>query len=70
MWIKSGSAAMLAIKRSAGVTVEMNLRNPLCTDEKVCRQGIHPAFEIQGRYHQKSKTEVQVAPQKALQSCF
>ena len=57
---------MLAIKMSAGVTVGVNIRNPLCTDEKVCKQGIHPGFDIQGRYHQKSKTEVQVAPQKAL----
>ena len=47
---QNSSAAMLAIKRSLGVTREVNLRNPLRT-----KQGIHPDFETQGRYDQESK---------------
>ena len=32
------------------------------------QQGIHPAYETQGRRHQKSKSGVSVAPQKGLVS--
>ena len=60
MWL----AAMLAIKRSAGVTPGVNLRHPLCTGEEASKWGIHTGFETQGRRHQKSKTGVSVAPQK------
>ena len=49
---------MLAIKRSAGVAPEINLRNPLHVGYKACKQGIHPGFETQGRCHQKSDTVV------------
>ena len=59
---------MLATKRSAGVTPEVNLRNPLHAGEKTHKQGIHPGFETQGRHHQKFKTGVSVAPQKELVS--
>ena len=34
--------------------------------EKVPKKGIHPGFDTQGRYHQKSKTGVSVAPRKGL----
>ena len=33
-----GSAAMLAVKRSAGVTPEVNLNNPLQAGEKALNQ--------------------------------
>ena len=46
---------MLAVKRLAILTSEVNLRNPLHTGDEVCNQGIHLGFEIQGRLHQKSK---------------
>ena len=59
---------MLAAKRSAGVALEVNLRNPLHPGEKACKQGIHPGFKTQGRRHQKSKTGVWVTPQKGLMS--
>ena len=59
---------MLATKRSAGVTLEVNLRNPLHADKKTCKQGIHPDFETQGRHHQKSRTGVSVALQKGRES--
>ena len=36
------SVAMLAVKRSAGVTQEMNLRNQLHTDYQTCKRGIQP----------------------------
>ena len=51
---KKGSAAMLAVKRSAGVTPEVNLRNTLHTDEKAHKWGIHSDFETHGRRQQKS----------------
>ena len=59
---------MLAIKKSAGVTPEVNLKNLLHAGEEARKQGIHPGFENQGRCHQKSKTGVSVAPQKGLVS--
>ena len=33
---QKGSAAMLAVNRSAGVALEVNLRNPFHTSEKAC----------------------------------
>ena len=57
-----------AAKMSAGVTPEMNLRNPLDTGDKACKWGIHPGFETHGRRHQKSKTGVSVVPRKKLMS--
>ena len=64
-----GSAAMLATKRSAGVTPEVNLRKcvtcmPLPSGNKAAQSG----FETQRRRHQKSKTWVSVASQKELMS--
>ena len=53
---------MLATKRSAVVTPEVNLRNMQV--RKHTSEGIQPRFETQGRYHLKSKTGISVAPQK------
>ena len=64
----NGSAAMLAAKSSAGVTLEVNLRNPLYAGNEAYKRGIHPGFETQGRRHWKYKTGVSVAPQKGLKS--
>ena len=61
---QKGSAAKLAVKSSAGLAPEVNLRNSLHTGDKTCEPGIHPGFETQGRHHQKSKSGVSVAPQK------
>ena len=60
-------AAMLATKRSADVTPDVNLREhitcaPLSSTNKVD----HSGFETQRRHHQKSKTGESVAPQKGL----
>ena len=63
-WIKNGSAAMLAAKKSAGVAPEVNLRNPLHAGDKACKWGFHSGFETWGELHQKSKTGISVAPQK------
>ena len=60
---QKSSAAILAIKRSAGVTPEVNLRNPLHTNEKAC---LWVAFETQHRHPQKFKTRVSVPPKKDL----
>ena len=54
-----GSAAMLAVKRSAGVTLEVNLwvsvtHMPLPSVSKAA----HSGFEAQRRCHPKSKTGV------------
>ena len=52
---------MLTIKRSANVTPEVNLRNPLDAGDEARKWWIHPGSEIQGICHQKSKA---VAPQE------
>ena len=54
---------MLAIKRSAGVTPEVNLREcslytPLPSANKVA----HSGFEIRRRHYQKSRTGISVTP--------
>ena len=64
---ESSVVAMLAAKRSAGVTPEMNLRKhiihmPLPNMNKAA----HSGFETQRRRYQKSKTGVSVVP-KVLQ---
>ena len=43
-------------KRSAGVASEVNLRNPLHSDNDPSKWAIHPGIETQGRRNQKSKT--------------
>ena len=58
------STVMLTAVQSAGVTPEVNLRIPLHTDEKACKQWIQPGFETQVRHHQESKRGVSVAPKK------
>ena len=65
MWFQKTWAAMLSIKRLAAVTPQVNLRNS--TQERKCTSDIHPGFENQGRYYQKSKTGVSVAPQNVFQ---
>ena len=50
---------MLAIKRSAGVAPEVNLRNPLhARQESMQARGYRPnlVLKSQGRRHQKTKT--------------
>ena len=60
------SAAMLATKRSAGVTPEMNLRECVThTPLPSANKAAHSGFETQ-RCHKKSKTGVSVAPQKGV----
>ena len=58
---------MLTSIQSAGVTPEVNLR---ITQARKYAKGIHSGFETQGRHHQKSKTEVSVAPRKGPQKHF
>ena len=56
---------MLAVERSAGVASEVILKNSLCslcTGAEARKPVIHSGFETQGIRHQKSKTEVSVAP--------
>ena len=63
------SATMLAAKRSAGVTLELNLREHIsCMPPPSPNKAAHSGFETQRRHHQKSKTGVSVAPQKGLMS--
>ena len=50
---KSGSTAMVALKRSADVKPEVNLRNPIHTGKKACKQGSRLASaKIQKQEHQ------------------
>ena len=61
--------AMLATKRLAGVTPEVNLGEHLaCMPLSSLNKAASSGFETQGRHHQKSKTKVSVAPQKGLVS--
>ena len=53
---------MLAITRSADVTPEANLRNPLHISGEAHNQVIHHGLETQGRHRQKFKSGVSVAP--------
>ena len=55
------SAAMLAVKKSAGITTEMNTYASASTNKAA-----HCGFETQRRCHQKSKTNLSVAPQQGL----
>ena len=60
-------AAMLAAKRSAGVTPEVNLRELVTrTPLPSVNKAAHSGFETQSRHHKKSKTGVSVAQQKDL----
>ena len=63
-----GSAAMLATKRSAGVTPEMNLREHITRTPLPMNKSAHSGFETQRRCHQKSKTGISVAAEKVLMS--
>ena len=67
MFVEKQLTAMLAIKRLAGVALEVNFREcvshtPLPSAHKAARSG----FETQGRCHQKFETGVSVVPQKGL----
>ena len=66
---ETGLAAILATKRSTGVTPEVNLRECVtCMPLPSANKAAHSGFETQRRYHQKFKTVVSVAPQKGLMS--
>ena len=61
----SSLAAMLAAKRSAGVALEVNLRECVtCIPPLSTNKAALSGFEIRGRHQQKSKSEVTVAPRK------
>ena len=47
-------------------TPTVNLRNPLYKVTKHTNHIIHPVYETQGRYHQKSKIGISLATQKYL----
>ena len=66
---ENGLTAMLATKRSVGVTPEVKLRKcvtlmPL----SIVNKAAHSGLETKKRHHQKSKTGVSVAKQKGLMS--
>ena len=65
---RKSSVAMLTTIQSVGVTPKVNHRNSLYAGNRASKRGIHPDFETQERYHQKSKTGVSVAPRKGLVS--
>ena len=62
---ENSSAAMLATKRSAGVTPEVNFREcVICTPLQSAIKVVHSGFETHRRHRQKSKTGVSVAHKK------
>ena len=61
------SAAVLAAKKSAGVTPEVNLRKHVTSMLLISmNKAAHYGFETQRICHQKSETGISVAPQKGL----
>ena len=67
---QKGSAAMLAIKRSEGVTPKVNLRNPLHVGEEEYSASEEStlALKLNTDVTRKSKTGVSVSSQKGLRS--
>ena len=66
---ENGSAAMLASKRLAGVTSQVNLKErETHTSLPIVNKATYSAFKTKRRHHQKSKTVVSVAPQEGLMS--
>ena len=47
----SGPGTMLAARRSAGVTPDVNLISSLHIGDEVCKQGAQSGFETQGGLH-------------------
>ena len=45
----------LAIMKSAGITSDVNLRNPSHIGDKAHGLRVHTGFDTEGRHHQKSK---------------
>ena len=60
------STAMLASKRSAVVTPEVNLRIFMHAGDDHSSTEIHPGFETKGKHQHKSKTGASVTPPKGL----
>ena len=66
---QKGSAAMLATKKSVGVTPEMNLRKPLHAQViKHANKGPTLTLKPRADINKSPKTGVSVAPQKGLMS--
>ena len=65
---RNGSAAMLTAKRSAGVTLEVNLRNMLYAGEEAQVRESTLALNLGKTSPEQSKTGVSVATQKRLVS--
>ena len=62
---ENGLAAMLATKRLAGVTPEVNIREcVICIPTQSANKATPSGFDTRGRCHQKFITGVSVAPQK------
>ena len=60
---------MLAVKRSAGVTPEVNLSEHVThVPPPRVNKDAHSGFETQRKRHQKSETGVSIVPQKGLMS--
>ena len=66
---ENDSAAMLAARRSAGVTPEINLKECVTyMPPPSMNKAAHSGCETQRRHQQKSKTRESVVPQKGLMS--
>ena len=62
------SAVMLAIKRSAGVAPEVNLRISLHAGKEASKQGIHPGLKIRVDITRNPRQEYQWPHKKGLMS--
>ena len=66
--VQIGLATMLATKRSAGVTPDLNLRNPLHLGDKTPKQGNPPWLWSPGQMLPEAQNGLSVAPEKGLMS--
>ena len=55
---QNGLAAMLASKRTAGVSPKVNLSNLLHASDEAHKPGIYSGFETPDRHHQQAKKGV------------
>ena len=65
---ENGLPAILAAKRSASVTPEMNHRIPLCTGNEACKRGDPSWLVNPGQTLLKFETGPTVAPRKGVMS--
>ena len=63
-WIEKGSVAILVVERLAGVTPDVNLRNPSHAVNEACKRGATLALKPREDVNKSPKTRVSVTSPK------